>query len=518
MSSPPSVLAADIGAGSVKVFLVALDGDRILTKEVDRFPNSPLVAKGHIYNDVDYIYGRLKQGLARAIASIEPSPLSVGVDTFGNDYALLDGRDELIGMPYSYRDPRTSGAEDMLTGTRLASRRARYGITGIVPSNATAYSQLLADAAESGPALRDRAATFLMLPDLLGFFLSGEKSSEYVTVSASALVDVASRRWSEPILSSIPAPRSIFTEIVSPGTPCGIVNDPALASLSTARIDLVKVAGHDSGSAIVPLPLATMDAIYISSGSWSLLGVETDRPLASEEAFEAGFSNQGLPEGRYRFQKAIPGLWILQQCLKEWQAGQPELSFADLERQVDPRNLFRSFIDVEQPQFSQPGGMIGKIRDYCRVTGQKIPGSISQIVNCVYSSLVLKYKTAATALERILGHDFAHIVVAGGGAHAFAMCSMVAAATAKPVMAGLGDASALGNGLIQLIAHGHLANVAQAREAVADSFHFTRFEPGQSEPWDAAAATAMQLEERYRDAMTDAVRTWDKAGSAGGDS
>ncbi len=498
MNGTRSVLAADVGAGSVKVFLVSLDRDGVHAGEVDRFPNSPLVVRGHLYDDVGHIYDRLKRGLAHAVASTSSPVLSVGVDTFGNDYGLLNGHDELVGLPHSYRDARTAGAQALLAGSPLADRRARYAITGIAPTPSTAYSQLLADAAAMAPAVRDHVATFLMLPDLLGFFLTGEKSTEYVTASASALMDVGSRDWSEPVLASIPLPRSIFTDVVPPGTRCGVVNDPELEGLSRARVALVKVAGHDSGSAVVPLPLPEQDALYVSSGSWSLVGAETDRPITSEAAFAGGFSNQGLPEGRYRVQKAIPGLWIIQQCLAEWQSEQPRLTFADLERQVEPRHLFRSLVDVEQPQFSQPGSMTGKIRDYCRATGQTVPESISEIVTCVYVSLALKYKVAAAMLDHLLGHTFAQMVIAGGGAQASTLCAMVASATSKTVLAGLADASAIGNGLVQLISHGYLAGLDEARQAVATSVDLTRFEPGDSEAWDAALATAAQVEDRYR--------------------
>lgn len=505
MTGTRSVLAADVGAGSVKVFLVTLDGDRVRAREVDRFPNSPLVVRGHLYDDVGHIYDRLKRGLAHGMASADSPVLSVGIDTFGNDYGLLDRRGELVGMPHSYRDRRTAGAEALLAGSPLADRRTRYRITGIAPAAGTAYSQLLADAAAMAPAVRDQVDAFLMLPDLLGFFLTGEKASESVTVSASALVDVATGDWSEPVLSSVGMPRSAFTDVVAPGTRCGVIDDPELDAFGPGRVPLVKVAGHDSGSAVVPLPLPDQDAIYLSSGSWSLVGAETDRPVTSDDAFEDGFSNQGLPEGRYRLQKAIPGLWVVQQCLKEWQADQPRLAFAELDRLVEPRHPSRSFVDVEQPQFSQPGAMTGKIRDYCRVTGQQVPESIGEVVACVYSSLALKYRGAAGALDRILGHTFGQVVIAGGGAHAATLCAMVASATSKTVLAGLADASALGNGLVQLISHGYLADLAQARQAVAGSFVLRRFEPGAREPWDAALATAAQVEERYRN-VADVVR------------
>jgi sugar (pentulose or hexulose) kinase len=351
----------------------------------------------------------------------------------------------------------------------------------------------------------ENADAFLMLPDLIGFFLTGEKSSEYVATSTSSLLDVSTGDWSEPVLATLPFSRSIFKNIVGPGTHCGPINDPELETFRDKNIGLIKTAGHDSGSAVVSIPLTKADAIYVSSGSWSLIGVEAAKPVTTGEAYRYGFSNQGLPEGNFRVQRAIPGLWIIQQCLKEWQVSQAGLTFAGVEKMADDHSGFPAYVDVEQPAFSQPGNMTEKIREYCRVTGQKVPESAGEIASCIYSSLALKYKTAAAQLDSLFGHVFTNIYIVGGGARDAGLAARVASAASKTVLTGLYDASAMGNGLVQLIAHGHIRDISQAREIVSNSYALSRFEPGDAEPWNFALAHARQIEETYKSRVPDSL-------------
>ena len=488
-----SVLAADIGAGSGKIFEVQFDGSQIISRNVHRFKNGQTRIREHLYNNIDYIYSQIKEGFLRADIQSEAEIRSVGVDIFGNDYGLLNRRDKLIGLPYSYRDARTRSHIPPVDVCRK-----QYTVSGIAPLPSTAYNQLLADAATLCPSEIEQVSAFLMLADLIGFYLTGEKSSEYVCTSTTGLLDAHNRSWSETIISTLPFRHDVFQKIVPPATLCGTVDDPEVSHLGTGNIRLVKVAGHDSASAVVPIPL-TKSSIFISSGSWSLIGIESAEPLISDDTYRFGISNQGLPEGKFRVQKSLPGLWILQQCLKEWQSEDANLDFASIECKAGAQQRSKCWIDVEEPMFSVPGRMTEKIREYCRSTGQTVPDSIGTIARCVYESLVLKYITAAKQFDRFTGSVHDRIYIVGGGAKDSLLNSMVASATSKQVLAGMYDASAIGNALMQLVALGYVRDVKEAREIAAQSFEFNQFESNESVYWEEAILQFESIKKTYSD-------------------
>jgi len=489
-----AVIAADVGAGSVKVIAVLFDGKKLTTREIVRFANSPLSIRGNLYNDVGHIYNQMKLGFRQALHILETPVRSLGIDTFGNDFGFINRHGELTGLVYNYRDKRTTGFQNFILPT-FKDDSERYAATGIVNKQVIACNQLLASAKKMDRAEIEQISAFLMLPDLFGFFLTGNITSEYVISSISGLLDLNKNVWSENILSALPFPRNIFPDIIPSGSRIGIINDSGLEEFRTNETELVKTVSHDSGAAVMAMPLT--DAIHINCGSWSLVGIELSSPLINEQTRFDGLSNQGLPFGKVRLEKPLPGLWILQQCLLEWQVMRPDLSFSDVEEMAAKESTGVEYIDIEEPEFSLPGGMVEKIQQYCRQTNQEVPKTIGATAACVYRSLVIKYKQAIEALEKNAGRLFDKIYLLGGGSKDGFLCKLTAGATGKQVISGLGDASAIGNALVQFIAMNLIKNTEQARSLICDSFSFRYFEH-QGGNWEELQQRAEEIESKYR--------------------
>jgi sugar (pentulose or hexulose) kinase len=495
MSSSRCVLVVDFGAGSGKVFSAALSQDRIDVREHYRFPNHPLVMGGRLYNDIGHLYDEAKTGIIRAAVECGRAVASLGLDSWGNDYGLLDRRGELIGLPYNYRDRRTFGFDRLLDRSVFPTPRALYETTGIPFIRTTAYSQLLSHAAAMDPGEADRAATFLMTPDLVSYFLTGEKSCEYCETSTSGLVDARTRDWAGAVLATLPFDRAMFPPIVGPGFDVGPLRDPDLHLSALAETRLCKPVTHDTGSAVVSIPCPEEDFIYLSCGSWSLMGIESTLPVIDDLTFDWEYHHQGIPEGKIRVQKSIPGLWMLQQCMLEWRLAQPSLSFGEVEAMAARSRPFASYVNVYEPQFTLPGEMPAKIREFCRRTGQAVPEDIGGMTRCIYESVVLKYMSTARELDRIGGRRYEQIFLAGGGARDRLLASMLADATRRSVATGAHEASALGNALMQFVALGEMAGVGEARAVARRSVAVGRFEPGESERWEEFLARSRELDQ-----------------------
>jgi sugar (pentulose or hexulose) kinase len=488
-----AIIAADVGAGSVKIMAVLFDGRHLEIREIKRFSNQPLSIRGNLYNDIGNVYSQMKDGFKTALHTLDMPVRSIGIDTFGNDYGFLNLRGELAGLIYNYRDKRTADYKKFKS-TSIESENRYYAVTGIADKSVIAYNQLLAYANQADRAEIEQISAFLMLPDLFGYFLTGNMSSEYVISSITGLVDINSGFWSDYILSALPFPRSIFKTIVPSGFRAGLITDDDLAAIKGQKPELIKTVGHDSGAAVTAMP--TADAIHIICGSWSLVGIELSSPLINEQTRLEGLSNQGLPFGKVRLEKPLPGLWVLQQCLLEWQMTQPDLNFANVETLASLEGANVPYIDIEQPEFLIPGGMSEKIRHYCRQTGQCPPESAGAIAACIYRSLAIKYKRVVTVLERIVNRSFNDIYLLGGGSKDAFLGSLTAGVTSKRVISGLSDASALGNAIIQMVTLGYVDGLEQARILIGDSFQFRYYTPQHSD-WNEALQRAEEIEKVY---------------------
>ena len=487
-----SVLAADIGAGSGKVFAVSFDGEHIRPREVHRFSTAPIMADGHLFNDVETIYGHIVEGFQAALAlgAEVPEPLSAGIDTFGNDYVLLRGDGKPAVRPFNYRDTRTFG----LLGRLGREERLRgYRISGILPAPSAAYYQLLCDAAGFDAREGEPPETFLMLPDYFGYRLTHERKSEYTITSTTGLVDPRTRSWSESLLGTLPFRRDCFLPLREPGVLGAVLADARLKTAGGGSVRLAVVPGHDSACAVVPVPMGD-DALFLSSGSWFLLGMEAAAPYTGDDAFHAGISNQGFLNGRLRVVRPMPGLWIMQHCLAEWRADNPELDFGAVEGLAAAYTGPIPYINVQRPEFSSPGGMTDKIRGYCRATAQEAPDTMAGIARSVYAGLALQCKIAVRLLGRLSGVTHNRIYLTGGGAKDSLLAAMIADAASLPVLAGFQDAAAIGNALIQLAALGYLRDLEQARQAAGNSFGFRVYEPRGDGLWDELLNRAMEIE------------------------
>jgi len=476
-------LAVDLGAESGRAVLGRFNGERITLEEVHRFPNVPVRLPDGLHWDVLRIIREVKDGIAKATRNggrIE----SLGVDAWGVDFALLDRDGCLIFNPYHYRDPRTEGMEE-----RALDRMPKeeiYGITGIqfMPIN-TLY-QLLA---MEGSPLLQAAQTLLLIPDVISYWLTGEKACEFTAASTTQLCDARSGGWARDLLEKMRFPGHIFGEIVPPGTRLGPLL-PEVAEETGAKegLPVTAVASHDTASAVVAVPAEGKDFAYISSGTWSLVGVELPKPAIAPEGMHANFTNEGGFGGTTRFLKNVMGLWLLQECRRTWAREGREYSYEGLTRLAQAVPAAGPLLDPDHPAFLPPGDMPGRIRRFCRETHQSPPEEPGDVVRCVLESLALKYRWVLERAEEITGRRAEVIHVVGGGVQNTLLCQLTADATRRPVRAGPVEATALGNLMVQAYARGYLGSLEEIRAAVrGSSVEVHDYRPtGSADEWDEA--------------------------------
>ncbi len=476
----PSLLycAVDLGAESGRVVEGLFDGATLQLDVAHRFANAPARVGGSFHWDVLRLWNDICDGLSR----VEGEVAGIGVDTWGVDFGLLDARDELIGNPVHYRDERH--APYMKIAEQTLPRAEIYARTGLqfLPFN-TLY-QLLAMKDQS-PQL-PIARTLLWMPDLLHFWLCGAKKNEYSIASTSQLLDAKARLYDEELLRQFELPASIFCDLVLPGTKLGTLRPNLAARIGLSeKTPIIAPAGHDTASAIAAVPFEPGEnAAYLSSGTWSLMGVELEQPLLTERAFELGFTNEGGVAGTIRFLKNIAGLWLVQECRRSFERAGNTLDYAMMTRMAAEVND-GPFIEPDDARFAAPLDMPMAIREFCRESGQSEPQSPGELVRCCLDSLALKYRWTFERLEELRGPlDALHIV--GGGTQNELLSQLTADCIGKPVIAGPVEATAAGNVLIQAMAGGQVRDLAQIREVVRASFETKRFEPraGEKAKWD----------------------------------
>lgn len=481
-------LAIDLGASSGRGIVGSYDGERLTLRENCRFLNQPVQVVDRLYWDILRIFHEIKQSLHSAFSDGD-SPVSMGIDTWGVDYALLDRDGHMLSSPVHYRDARNADMESIVC-TRVPFERI-YGVTGIQSLSFNTLYQLCAEQRED-PQRLERAARLLFIPDLLNYFLTGRMATEYTVMSTGALLDAERRSPAFELMRELGIPSSLFGESVQPGNRLGGLL-PQLRDELGGDTTVVNVASHDTASAVISVPCIAGDMLYISSGTWSLMGTELRAPLINDSARRANLTNEGGAEGTIRFLKNIMGLWILQESRRRWASEGQELSFAELERMARATPEHVSFIDPDSPEFGTPGNMPRRVADYCRRTGQPVPETVGEIVRCIYESLALKYRMVAEGVMRLSGVRPSAIHIVGGGSKDGLLNQMTANACGMPVLAGPGEATAIGNLVVQAISDGELADIAEGRELVSRSFAPQRFEPQDSAAWDAAYARFCEL-------------------------
>jgi rhamnulokinase len=471
-----TVAAVDLGASSGRVMAGQVSGSAVTLHEVHRFPNEAVTAAGTLYWDILRLYAEVKHGL---LAAAREFPLaSAGIDSWGCDYGLLDETGTLLGNPVHYRDARTDGVKLPIPAAEL------YAVAGIqhLPFN-TIY-QLAA--AAGTPALA-AARTLLLIPDLLAYWLTGVAGAEVTNVSTMSLLDVTTGEWSADLIDRAGLPPAIFPPLRRPGEVIGPVS--ALPAQRWPAAPLIAVGSHDTASAVVAVPASGRDFAYISSGTWSLAGMELDRPVLTEASRLANFTNEAGVDGTIRYLRNVMGLWLLQESIRSWERAGRTVSLEGLLADAARVPALRAVVDPDDPVFLHPGDIPGHIAQACRRTGQPPPRDEAETVRCIFDSLALAYRHAIRQVQELSGRhaDVLHIV--GGGARNTLLCQLTADACGLPVVAGPAEGAALGNVLVQARALGAApADLDGLRALLRGSVELRRFDPsGDSRAWAAAA-------------------------------
>jgi len=481
MVAKTSFLALDLGAESGRAMLGRFDGERMSLEEVHRFPNMPVKLVDGMHWDVLRIFAEVKEGLGKAVEEAGRIE-SLGVDSWGVDFGLLDQDGALVSNPYHYRDPRTEGTEERAFG-RMPKKEI-YDTTGIQFMPINTLNQLLAF--EDSPLL-EAAETLLMTPDLIGYWLTGEKTWESTIASTTQLLDARSGDWAWGLLERMGIPGRLFGGIEVPGTELGPLLPNIAGETGAEGTSVTSVASHDTASAVATVPTDDEDFAYISSGTWSLVGMELLAPVITADGMRANFTNEAGFGGTTRFLKNVMGLWILQECRKTWAREGHDYSYEELARRAERTPALGPVVDPDHPVFMSPGNMPSRIRRFCEATGQESPGEPGEVARCVLESLALKYRWVLEKAAEITGRDVRVVHVVGGGVRNELLCSLTADATGLPVRAGPVEATALGNLLVQAYARGYVGSLEEMRAAVRRSVEVRDYEPrGSGSGWDEA--------------------------------
>ena len=476
-------LAIDLGAESGRAILGRLENDRLELEEVHRFPNGPVRVHDHLHWDVLRIWSEIQTGLHLAAAKAGGELASLGMDTWGVDYALLDSHGRLLGNPYHYRDSRTDGMVE--AASEIVPLAEIYRQTGIQFMQINSLYQLLSMRLAGDPALQ-AARAFLSIPDLFNFWLTGEQASEFTIATTTQCFNPSTGNWAWELLEKLGLPDGIFQVLIQPGATFGKLRPAVAREAGAAILPVMAVGSHDTASAVAAVPAETERAAFISSGTWSLMGSETPAPVISEQSLAFNFTNEGGVGGGYRFLKNISGMWLVQECRRAWAAAGRDYSYAELTELAAGAAPFRSLVNPNAPDFLSPGDMPARIQRYCQEHGEPAPDSVGAFVRCALESLALAYRHTLGQLEQALGYPLDAIHIVGGGSRNRLLNQFTADATGKPVIAGPVEATAIGNVLVQAMALGQLNSLAEARSLVRRSFPVETFTPGPAEDWEAA--------------------------------
>lgn len=475
------VLAFDFGASSGRAIIGCFDGDKITLEEVHRFSNDPVSVGGTVYWDVLRLFYEIKQGIIKA--KIAGGFASIGIDTWGVDFGLIDSEGKLMENPVHYRDARTVGLVD--EAFKTMPKEKLYGITGIQFMELNTLFQLIS-LKKYRPWMLERADKMLFMPDLFGYMLTGKMCAEYSIASTSQLIDLDKRTWSKEILDAFGIKESVFAPLVQPGTVLGELSKEVCEECGVDPVPVISVCGHDTQSAITSVPCEDGDFAFLSSGTWSLFGTELDKPIVNETSMNINITNEGGFDGSTGFLKNIIGLWLIQESRRQWKREGKEYSYADLEKLALAAEPFKCFIDPDAPEFVPHGNIPERVREFCRKTGQYVPETVGEIMRCIYESLAMKYRLTFEKLRECTERDYPVIHVIGGGTKDGLLCQMTANSCDRTVKAGPIEATVMGNVAVQLMSDGSVKNIGQARKIVADSSELKTFEPKDTDKWAGA--------------------------------
>jgi len=483
MSRTAKFAAIDFGAESGRVVVGLFDGKRIELKEVHRFPNGPVQVVDSLHWDLLRLLAEAKHGLAEAAKRYGAEIEGIGVDTWGVDFGLIGRDNVLLGNPYHYRDSRTDGM--MEEAFARVPKEEIFGRTGIQFIKLNTIFQLVAMVQSKSPLL-DVAERLLLMPDLFNYLLTGRQVSEFSIATTAQLYDPRQACWSKELCDKLEIPYHIFADVIQPGDEVGALLPDVAEEVGLPDAKVIAPGCHDTASAVAAVPARGSEHAYISSGTWSLMGAEITDPIINEQALDGNFTNEGGVCGTYRFLKNIMGLWLVQECRRQWAKDGDALSYDRITQLASEAEPFRSIVEPDYEEFMGIGDMPAMLASFCEKTGQPAPETKGQFVRCALESLALKYRWTLERVDELRGlrHDPIHVV--GGGCQNKLLNQFTANATQRPVVAGPVEATATGNVLLQAINRGHLASIQEARDVVRSSFDVETFEPEDAAPWDEA--------------------------------
>ncbi|NLF39422.1 rhamnulokinase [bacterium] len=460
-----NILAFDLGASSGRALIGRFDGARLSIEEAHRFPNQMIRMRGHFYWDVQRLFAEMQTGLQKAVNTARIT--AMGIDTWGVDGCFVGRGDTFLGFPYAYRD---FSLKNMKACSKKLGAEFIYERTGIQFMPFNTLFQFFQHKRSRAPQLK-AADAFLFIPEFFRYLFTGERATEYTIASTSQMVNARTRTWDEEIIAKLRVPRGLFGDIIEPGTVCGAVEG--------TDIKAIAVAGHDTGSAVVSVPAVQSgdDWAWLSSGTWSIIGIETKTPITTPEAFATNYSNEGGVFGTVRFLRNVAGLWLCQECARIWKARGQEYSYAELDRMAREAAPGGPLINVNDPRFNAPDDMPAEIQAACREGSQPVPHSPGEIQRCILESLARAYKATLDDLTTASGKRFSKLHMVGGGIQNRLLNQMTADACGITVEAGPVEGTAIGNIVMQLVALGELRDLQQAREVIRASFPTEVYEP-----------------------------------------
>ncbi|KAB1437520.1 rhamnulokinase [Candidatus Galacturonibacter soehngenii] len=466
MNTPIYNLAFDFGASSGRLILSKYDGSKIELEEIHRFTNDPVRIGKNFYWDTFRLYHELKTGLKKAASKKIPIT-SLAIDTWGVDYGLIDKDGNLIGNPVNYRDDRTIGVIEEVD--KIVPLKEVYASTGIQFMNFNTIFQFYADK-KMRPDIYEKADKFLMMPDLFNYFLTGKMYNEYTNASTGQLLDAKERFWDLDLIKKLGLRTDLFCEMIKPGSIVGELIDEVVKETGLTGVKVIAVGSHDTASAVAGTPFEEENAAFLSCGTWSLLGMEIDEPVLTEESYQYNYTNEGGVEGKIRLLKNINGLWIMQNLRRNWCEFEAEVSFPDIIKASREAKRKDFIIDPNDQRFTAPYNMMNEVIAYCEENGQGKPEGLGEIAMAIYNGLTNEYKTTVKNLEVITGKSIPCINMVGGGIQDQLLCELTANATGKKVVAGPIEGSVLGNVVMQLKAVGAISSLEEGRKIIKASF------------------------------------------------
>lgn len=476
-------IAVDLGAGSGRVIAAIFGDSRLDLQELHRFDNPGTELPGGSYWNILGLYRHIVEGLRIAADRFGNRIVSIGIDTWGCDHGFLGSDGSLLGLPHQYRDPRSDGMADLMHDRM--SEKEIYAHTGIKTNFYNSSLHLLA-ATRSGSPQLSTAKKLLFIPDLLAYWLTGVASVERTIASTSQLLDPHTGDWAWPVIDALGLPRTIFGTIVPPGTVLGPLRSDLAQSLNLQPVPVVATASHDTASAVAGIPKDSGEQLWLSSGTWSIMGIETTRPVTTHEALSLGFCNELGVDDSIRFLKNISGLWLIQECKRDWELHGQKLDYATMMVMADAVEPFKTLIDPDDPVFASPGDMPAKIHQWCVDHNQLPPTKPGAVLRTITDSLALKYRKVRDDLQSLTETSFPRLHAGGGGIQNESLCQATANALGIEVVAGPVEATSCGNVVTQMLATGTIQTRTQANEIIRRSFPPRIYQPGDTAAWDAA--------------------------------